>query len=256
MNTKTFFSLLVVAALGVAMVGCDDTKLEVYPTTFYRLSEETLLQKRDDFAKRNPYLTTSLNQFGFCDISESDGAEVASNGSFTKEEAIAAVKDFVARNPEYTGVKNPNDLRFRVIGGDPFFWYFRTENQIINNTEVDYTEILFHIKDGTLISCYGNYFSNVYIPKKFNFDIEKAKSQLLGKEVIHWGWGGPYSAGIITEEHLQQSTAKLIIIPVTTDEKIELRVTWEILLDAPMHYIFDVDVMTGEIIREMPTIIS
>jgi hypothetical protein len=35
----------------------DDDMLDgdhTYPTTIYRLSEETLLQKRSDFAKRNP----------------------------------------------------------------------------------------------------------------------------------------------------------------------------------------------------------
>jgi hypothetical protein len=59
----------------------------------------------------------------------------------------------------------------------------------------------------------------------------------------------------MTAEHLQHCTAKLMIVPITTDEKIELCVTWQINLDAPLYYLFYIDVMTGEIIREMPTII-
>jgi len=232
----------------------------LYPTTIYSLPEEILLQMRNDFAQRNPNVYTSLNQFGFCAMLTPGGGNGVSGG-FTKEEAIAAVKEFVTRNPEYTGVSNPDDLQFKSISStvgynNALFWHFRTRNQTINNIEVDCTEILFHTQNWKLIRCYGNHYPDVYVPTKFNFNVEQAKSLLLGKEIIHWGWGGQYSAGIVTVEHLQQSTTKLIIVPVTTDEKIELRVVWQVYLNGPLHYIFEIDVMTGETIREMPTIIS
>jgi len=262
------FSYLVVAAMifGFVLASCnknnDNSGVEdsLYPTTIYRLSDNTLLQMRNDFAKRNPNVYTSLNQFGFCAML-TPGSGDFSTGGFTEEEAIAAVKDFVKRNPEYTGITNPDNLQFKSILSDvgfnnTVFWHFRTENQVINDTEVDFTDILFHTQNRELVSCYGNYFPNVYVPKKFNFDVEQAKSLLLGKKITHWGWGGQYSAGIVTTEDLQQSTAKLIIIPVTTDEKIELHVTWQINLQAPLYDIFEIDVMTGEIIGEMATIIS
>ena len=262
------FSYLVVTAMifSTVLMSCEklngETEEEnfVYPTTIYRLSEEVLLQKRNDFAQKNPNIYTSLNQFGFCAMLAPGGGD-GSLGGFTEEEAITAVKEFVTRNPEYTGVNNPNNLQFRSISSsvgfnNAVFWHFRTENQTINDTEVDYTEILFHTQNKKLVSCYGNHFPNVYVPKKFNFNMKQAKYQLLGKEIFHWGWGGQYSAGIVTAEHLQQCTAKLIIVPITTDEKIELRVAWQVYLDGPLHYIFEIDVMTGEIIREMSTIIS
>ena len=267
LNIRGFSYLIVTAiVLGVVLItscnkndynsGADDL---MYPTTIYRLSEEKVLQMRSDFAQRNPYVNvlTTINQFGFCTMGES-GYGDGSSGGFTKEEALAAVKEFVTRNPEYTGVSNPNDLQFKSISStvgfnNAVFWHFRTENQTINNIEVDYTSILFHTQNRKLVSCYGNHFPNVYVPKKFHFDTEQAKSQLLGKELFHWGWSGLYSAGVVTVEDLQQSTTKLIIVPVTTDEKIELRIAWQVYL---LHYIFEVDVMTGEIIREMSTIIS
>ena len=230
-----------------------------YPTTIYRLPEETLSQMRSDFAQRNPNVHTTLNQFGFCAMIEAGGVDGRSGG-FTETEAIAAVKEFVARNPEYTGVNKPNKLQFRSISSsigynNAVFWHFKTENQTINNIEVDFTEILLHTQNRTVVMCYGNYFPDVYVPKKFNFDSKRAKSQLLGKEVFHWGWGGQYSAGIVKTEHLQKCPTNLIIIPITTDEKIELRVAWQIRVDA-LYIIFTVDVMTGEIIRESPTIMS
>lgn len=259
------FSYLVVTTIifGVTVMSCDKNNGntdQAYPTTIYRLSEGELSRKREDFAQRNPNVNTSLNQFGFCAMIEAGGGD-GSPGGFSESEAIAAVKEFVARNPEYTGVNDPNDLLFGRISSsvgfnNAVFWHLRTENQIINDIEVEYTGIMFHTQNRKLVSCYGNHFPNVYVPEKINFDVEQAKSQLLGKEIFHWGWGGQYSAGIVTVEHLQQSTTKLIIIPVTTDEKIELRVAWQINLAGPLHVIFEIDVMTGEIIREMPTIIS
>jgi hypothetical protein len=259
------YLIITAMILGTVLVSCDkpneetDEKDLMYPTTIYRLSEEMLLQKRNDFAQRNPNVYTSLNQFGFCAMLTPSGGD-GSHGGFTEEEAIAAVKEFVTRNSEYTGVSNPDDLKFRSISSsigfnDAVFWHFRTENQTINDIEIDYTEILFHTQNRKLVSCYGNHFPNVYIPEKFNFNAEQAKSKLLGKEIFHWGGGGQYNAGTVTTEHLQQCTAKLIIIPITTDEKIELHVAWQINI-APLYYIFEIDVMTGEIIREMPTIIS
>jgi hypothetical protein len=232
-----------------------------YPTTIERLSETTLLQMRNDFAQENPYISSTLNQFGFCHLGESY-KEVTTTDSMSKEEAIAAVKDFVARNPIYTGVKNPDDLRFRDISkstgyGNAIFWHFKTENQIINNTEVLNTQIFFQIQNRTLTSCYENWYPNIYIPQKFNFDSEKAKSTLLGKEIVHYDYfGQPYVAGTVTAELLEASSAKLIIFPIRTEDKIELRVTWEINIPQPIYNIFCIDVMTGEIVSDTPTIIS
>jgi len=226
----------------------------MYPATIYCLPEGTLLQMRNDFAQRNPNVYSTLNQFGFC--ANGYGGGYSPPDGFTEEEAIAVVKEFVARNPEYTGVNSPDDLQFRSTYSPSGIWYIWSENQAINNIEVTNTAISFRVQSKQLVFCAGNHFIDVYVPKIFNFSLEQAKSQLLGKEIIHLGWGGPYSAGIVTENHLQQSTAKLIIIPLTTDTKIEIRVAWQIYLDSPLHYIFEIDVMTGEIIRERPTIIS
>ena len=265
MRCFNYYLVVVAIIFGVTLTSCDknewpEDKDQRYPTTIYRLTEDTLLQMRNDFAQRNPNVYTSLNQFGFCAMLSSSGGN-GLPGGFTKEEAIAAVKEFVIRNPEYTGVSNPEDLKFRMVDSsigynDAVFWGVRTENQSINNIEVDDTEILFHTQSMKLISCYGNHFPEVYVPKKFNFNVERAQYQLLGKEIFHWGWAGQYSAGIVTEKHLQQCTAKLMIVPVETERKIELRVVWQIKLPPPLYYIFEIDVMTGEIIREMTTIIS
>jgi len=233
----------------------------LYPTVYYRLSEETLLQLRKDFEQRNPDVCSTLNHFGFCEISDICGGNGVSGG-FTKEEAITAVMDFVARNPEYTGVSNPGNLQFRIIDcstgyNNALFWNLRTENQIFNGIVVDGTELMFNTRNWELREGHGNHFPDVYVPKQFNFNVEQAKSILLGKDIVHLDYfGKPFTVGIVTSEHLRQSISKLIIVPIRTNEKIELRVAWQIRLLPPLSHIFEVDVMTREIIREKPTAIS
>jgi len=231
-----------------------------YPTTIHRLSEETLLQMRSHYAQRNPFVRCTIDQFGFCSCTiENEGVIDAPLGSLTREEAIATVKEFVACNPDNTGISNPDDLDFDQIGTSTHqnivYWNFWAKQKKINNIELYGTGIVFHIINKAVYLCWGNHFPNVYVPEKFNFDIERAKSKLLGKEVIHLGWAGEYSFGKIKKEHLRESATNLIVVPLKTEEKIELRVAWKIYL-ASLYYIFYVDVMTGEIIQEEPTIFA
>ena len=258
------FSCLVVAAMifGTVLLSCDKKyeKESTYPTTIYCLSEKSLLQKRNDFSKKNPHIKTTLDDFGFCALIGESPIDDYSSGGLTEEEGIAAIRAFVARNLEYTGISNPNNLQIKRITGNEignlkaFCWNFMIERQTINDIEVFHTEILFCIKNRILTLCHGKHFSDVYVPEKFNVDIENAKSQLLGKEIFHGSRQGTYSAGFVTTEHLQQCTTKLIIVPIGADEKTELHVVWQIDLGTPLEVIFEIDVMTGEIIRKMSKI--
>ena len=104
--------------------------------------------------------------------------------------------------------------------------------------------------------CAGNWYPEVYIPGHFNIDRDKAKSSLLNHIVWNSTIAGvPYSA-TVTAASLAASTTRLVILPLITDDKIELRVTWQINIPGPVYYIIRVDVMTGEIVSEEPTIIS
>ena len=230
-----------------------------YPTTISRLPEETILQMRNDFAQRNPTMISTINQFGFCWPSEEMINASVSSGSFAEEEAIEAIKEFIGHNPE-TGITDPENLHFkRISRGDDSnnatTWVITTEDQLINEIEVYKSNIAFNILNRSLRFCNGHYFPNVYMPEKINFDIERAKSQLLGKEVIHLGFAGQYSLGKITKKHLQECETNLIVVPLRTEEKIELRVAWKINL-LTMYYVYYVDVMTGEIVHEESTVIS
>jgi hypothetical protein len=82
-----------------------------------------------------------------------------------------------------------------------------------------------------------------------------AKKTLLNKIVTHYGWGGPWDV-TITNEDLQSSTAGFNVLPIEKEDQIELHTAWLIRIPSPVHYNIYVDAMTGEILRQNPTIIA
>jgi hypothetical protein len=234
-----------------------------YPTTFKVYSSETLSQMQTSFSSKNKYLTTSLNEFGFCGffgdplIVESPPIQEL----LTQSEAIEIIKNFVSKNIPETGVENPNDLTFSQISrsseyGGAVGWSFKTSYQKVDTIEVMYSVIIFHITNREVTFCVGNWFPDIYIPRKFNISQNNAKTYLIGKVVSHITFVGEKYYVTISKADIDKSTTSLKILPITTEDKTELRVSWQINIPRPVYYIIHVDVMTGEIIGQEPTIIS
>src|SRR5665648_28580 len=261
--------LLIFLLFAFTLLSCDKNNLSYpddpnYPTVIKKLNSGTLAELRNSYAQKNKYLTSSLNEYGFCSYSEA-------NATFdtppllnmpTQPEAIEIVKSFVSQNSAFTSIKNPTEITFSDNFESSDYWdgasslVLKTANQRIDTLEVMYTQIIFHLKSRELVYCAGNCYPNVYIPNKFNINPENAKTSLLNKVVWHSTIAGvPYSA-TITAASLAASTIRLVVLPTTINDQIELRVTWQINIPGPVYYLIFVDVMTGELISEQPTIIS
>ena len=235
-----------------------------YPTIFKKLSVSKLSELRTAFFQRNLYLTTSLNDFGFCGY---DGNIRSAEtppflNSPTQSEAIAFVKSFATLNPACTGVNNPGNLNFTDLQASTWYgdgstgWFLKTSNQQIDTIEVLNSQIIFHVRNREITTCLGNWYPDIYIPTHFNINRDKAKSMLLNKTVSHTSFVGLHYTVNITAGDLDKSTVKLVVLPVITVDKIELLVTWEINIPGPVYYLIYVDVMTGEIVGKVPTTIS
>ena len=156
---------------------------------------------------------------------------------------------------------NPADLAFVDISTSTGFggsvgWHFKTANQKVDTIEVLNSMIFIHLTNGVVSSCYGNWFPEIFIPSKFNFNQTKAKESLEGKNVSHYNFGGQEYTVQISKTELDQSKIRLKILPVENVDRIELRVCWQVNIPGPVYYIIYVDVMTGAIIGKEPTIIS
>jgi Zn-dependent metalloprotease len=257
--------LLPIALLfSIMMWSCEKYDIpKNYPSTYYKISSTTLSQKQSDYKTRNPFICTSLNEFGFCDYSLDQQYEVTPPyvGEISQENAIEIIKEFVINNSNESGIQSPDVLTFlnwNTNNGSNgvFGWNCRTSNQKIDTIEVLNAYVIFHINNGEVIRCRGNWFPEIFIPRKFNISQEKAKNDLIGKEVSHYTFAGVEYFVTISKTDIENSNVDLIIIPEEDEEKIELHLCWQINIPGPVYYNIYVDVMTGSIIGQNPTIIS
>lgn len=263
---KQIFLLLTVSL--ALQLSCEKSELifpvdRDYPSVYPKLSSQALANARNVFFQNNEYIHSSLNRFGFCDIEEVRSVEYPPfSEPITQAEAIDIVKNFVSKNKNFIGVKNINDLAFERIDSSSgywdgaTYWHLRSSNQVYNNLEVLNSSIIFNIKNKGLFYCTGNWYPEIYIPSKFNITQEQAKSLLLNMDVSHSTIAGQVYTVTITSSDLSKSTVNTVILPVEDEDKIELRVVWQINIPGPVYYIIYVDVLTGEIISTQPTIIS
>ena len=255
--------LSILLTLAIFFAGCETSDIDPdYPTTYKRLPSTTLEQLRNEYAQNNVYLNSSLNNFGFCSRFGKVGWGTLPPplDTLTEIEAIEVIRAFISHNPSTTGVSNPDDIQIVSIisnVGDAdglIHWTARPLAQMVDTIEVLDTEFLFRIIGGALVSCQNNWFPEVYIPKEFQVNLEEAKSLLVGWVVSHVSTAGIESKVRILTEHMEESKSGLKVLPMWSEDKIELRVVWELWIQGPVHYLIYVDVMNGEILREEPTI--
>lgn len=258
--TRLLFKFMTIALL---LLGCEKDNLIIdpnYPSTFYKIPTEILSQMRNSLSSNNQYLTSTLNDFGFCYLPEDHiNTEPPSIPNvLTETQSIEIAKNFIKSHPSETGIQNPEAL---TISRSYFWpgginWFVVSAFQKIDTLEVMYTELVIKIKNGALISCEGNWYPNLYIPSKFNISEDKAKKDLVGKVVTHYSVGGEKYSVKISKTDVEGSTIDLIIVPIKYVDKIELRVAWVINIPGPIFCKIYVDVMLGDIIKQDPTIIS
>jgi len=241
--------ILLILTFFVAGCGKNNPEL-VYPTVYKKITTATLVQLREAFAQKNIFLTSSLNEFGFCGYA-GDLRTPSANPypeKLTRVGAIALVKKFVSENPIATGVKNADELKFTQVDSftgynGALFWSLLSSDQKVGLVDVVYSKIRFVIRNNTVHSCLGNWFPDIYIPDRFTIDQKEAKSLLVNRIVSHYTWAGVKHVKITTAD-LNKSVVILKILPVKTEDKIELRVVWQVNIPNPVYYLINVDVET------------
>lgn len=260
--------IIVLSILGVFLFACnkEDNLLydSNYPTTIKALYTKVLEQKRLAFLSQNGFITSSLNEFGFCDLTEStvNNTQPPLTTPLTELQTIEKAKKFIDQNKEYLGVVEPDKINISKAWSSTGYydggtmWRIDTHYQKYDTIQVLFANISILIKNSEVNYCSGNWYPNIYIPEKFNFDREKAKSSLKNKTVWHSDIAGQSHSMKITDQALGTSKINgLKIYPIKSNDKIQLFVTWKIYVP-DVYYILYVDVMTGEVIAQEPTIIS
>lgn len=259
-------NLLNILTLAILISACESLDIDPgYPTTIHRLPSTTLEQLRIEFAQNNVYLKSSLDEFGFCNRHtdfEANAQVPPVLDSLTEAEAIELIRAFASNHPSASGVKHPEDIQFERIRTTSAYpdgtiqWTVISSNQMVDTLEVLDTKIYFSIKNRELVSVGNHWFPEIYIPSEFRVDLEEARSLLVGRVVSHYTIAGIEWKVTITSEDVNAATPALKVLPIRTEEKIELRIVWELNIPGPVHYLMYVDVVTGAIVGQAPTIVS
>ena len=248
--------------------GCDQNNVTLnnelsYPTTYKKLDIATLKLMRTEFVKANPYIVSSINDFGFCGFLDSilQAQWPARIHDLTRSEAISIAKSFISKNSTLLGVKASDVFTFSIIDSITIYegslkWYIAVDYQNYEGLVVYDTYIRIDITDGKVTSCSGNWYPYIYIPSKFNIDDEvKAKAAVLNKVVYLSEMDGTPAPQTITSKSLETAGFSKMIYPVITKNQIELHIVWVINIP-DVHYVVYLDVMSGEIIGGYPTLES
>lgn len=228
-----------------------------YPTSIMKLENETYIQLLDEYHSTNKFVETSINEFGFCDLSENNMNTDTPSGTHpaSAEEVLNIVKEFLFRNRQFTGVTNPQLISIRSIRDLENRWVVHLNNQKLDTIEVYDTRIGIFVKKSAVTYCVGNQYPNIYFPEIMNFDQETAKNSLVGKKVTHTTLAGVRYTVEIEKTDLDKCEIAMVVCPIKKPDRIELRVAWRIYIPS-VDYILSIDVMDGRIIRSEPTIIS
>jgi len=259
-------NLFIILILAIVFSACESLDIDPdYPTTIHRIPSVTLEQLRTEFAQTHVYLKSSLDDFAFCkrytDF-EANAQVPPVLDSLTEAEAREIIHTFVSHNPSATGVKHPEEFQLERLRTTPAYpdgtiqWTARSTHQMFDTLEVLDSKMYFSIKNRELVSAGNNWFPEIYVPAEFQVDLEEARSLLVGRVVSHYTIAGVEWKVTITSEDVNAATPALKVLPIRTEEKIELRIVWELNIPNQVHYLMYVDVMTGAIVGEAPTIVS
>jgi|WetSurMetagenome_2_1015567.scaffolds.fasta_scaffold07294_6 hypothetical protein len=234
-----------------------------YPTILRELSPNDLEKLRNEFLNTNIFMWTSLDSYGFCGYGSDDlinAPDPSLDTTTSRSEAILIAKKFLHNNSKFTGVTDTSKVQFSKIATDND-WYDGSNGWVLNAAlqKIDTIEVLtylsVHIRNREVYFCMGNWYPKIYIPEKIQLSYNGAKKILLNRVVTHSGLGGPWNV-TITDEDLQKSSTRFYIVPIERNDQIELHVAWLIKIPSPVYFNIYVDAITGEILRQVPTIIS
>ncbi|HLO60698.1 MAG TPA: hypothetical protein VK179_18250 [Bacteroidales bacterium] len=250
------------------VVKADNTlqKIGDYPSIYPVIDKTQLKPIQEAYAKRNPYMYTGITSFGFCGYEETDLNRSVpfpdKRLAIDEDKASRIFNIFIKENFALLGLSDslqnlPGNVNSDCLQSDTCMgWSFESVNQFVGDMEVLHSRIVMHLFNGQMFSCTGNWYPVINIPEAFTVPAGKAKELLNGRTVVHYSIAGePFYVTIQTSD-LESSAVTNVIVPVKDERSIMLRVTWEINIPGPVYYKIYVDVMTGEIVMAVPTIIS
>jgi uncharacterized protein (TIGR02145 family) len=225
-----------------------------YPTSLKKLNETERTIRQNELTQMlgTKYIAT-LDSFGL--IGHLGMLSRGISSITTADQAVTVAKKALLQFKDFTNVADTSLLTVHeATNYNPFptnnsDWTVDFDNQSYKNLEVWRTNILLLIND-VKISMDWHHYKDIFIPKEDLLSKERARSELVGKEISYYCWGP--SKFTMTEESINIDSLSLSIYPLRKNDIIEFRVAWKIPIYSysriyPSWYYF-IDVLTGEIV--------
>ncbi|MCK9426033.1 MAG: T9SS type A sorting domain-containing protein [Ignavibacteriaceae bacterium] len=225
-----------------------------YPTILRKLDETEMTIRQNELTQMlgTKYIAT-LDSFGL--IGHLGMLSRGRSSITTADQAISVAKNALLHFKDFTNVADTSLLTVHeATNYNPFptnnsDWTVDFDNQSYNNLEVWRTNILLLIND-VKISMDWHHYKDIFIPKVDLISKERAKRELVGKEISYYCWGP--TKFTMTEESINIDSLSLSIYPLSKNDVIEFRAVWKVPIyesssQFPSWYYF-IDVLTGEIV--------
>ena len=225
-----------------------------YPTILKKLDEtERTIRQNELNQMLGTKYTATLDSFGL--IGHLGMLSRGRSSITTADQAISVAKKVLLQFKDFTNVADTSLLTVHeATNYNPFptnnsDWTVDFDNQSYNNLEVWRTKILLLIND-LKTSMDWHHYKDIFIPKEDLLSKERARGELVGKEISYYCWGP--TKFTMTEESINVDSLSLSIYPLRKNDIIEFRVVWKIPIYSysriyPSWYYF-IDVLTGEIV--------
>ena len=225
-----------------------------YPTSLKKLDEtERTIRQNELTQMLGTKYTATLDSFGL--IGHLGMLSRGISSITTADQAISVAKKALLQFKDFTNVADTSLLTVHeATNYNPFptnnsDWTVDFDNQSYNNLEVWRTKILLLIND-VKTSMDWHHYKDIFIPKEDLLSKERARGELVGKEISYYCWGP--TKFTMTEESINVDSLSLSIYPLRKNDIIEFRVVWKIPIYSysriyPSWYYF-IDVLTGEIV--------
>jgi len=225
-----------------------------YPTILSKLNPAELAIRQNELTQMlGTKYTATLDSFGL--IGHLGMLSRGISSITTADQAISVAKKALLQFKDFTNVADTSLLTVHeATNYNPFptnnsDWTVDFDNQSYNNLEVWRTKILLLIND-VKTSMDWHHYKDIFIPKEDLLSKERARGELVGKEISYYCWGP--TKFTMTEESINVDSLSLSIYPLRKNDVIEFRVVWKIPIYSysriyPSWYYF-IDVLTGEIV--------
>lgn len=247
------------------LVGCGVHSLDangVYPTTIFPLPAAELQKLKHEYVTLNNFPPCmSLNAYGLPEWSLCSDRQILRKQIADAEKMHGMAKAFLLKNRKFTNVTDTTSIVFQQSdglrgcvrcdgsAGDIVYigWRAVLGNQVYSGLEVKNTTIFVWMDAEKVHNMAGNWFRDIHVPEQDRVSGEQARNSLIGKEITWSDFGGQQRVFVVTEDAVGNASRR-VIIPYEKDQKIELRVTWEISISEGLWYAY-IDTSTGEAVR-------